>query len=179
MKIVISILTLCALIALGVIILKPRPFKPNVPIIPLYATEDEARRLLEQWSPVSVEEPEDESRTSQRVLVASNSETRIDVGIWNGRVRFTNYLTDQFNRTDRQRSRKLNWFLDQLGGKEEFEEPNDTGYMLFIRNPKRKLMVVYGLHLGPIRINDQNPAHWGEEDDKEEGEDEAAKSQER
>lgn len=179
MKIVISFLTLCALAALGGMIFKPRPFQPRFPIIPLYATEDEARELLEQLGPVSVEDAEDESKISQHLLVATNSDTRIDVGIWNGRVRFTNYLTGQFNRTDRQRSRKLNWFLDQLGGNEEFEEPNDTGYMLFIRNPKRKLMVAYGLHMGPVRIIDQEPAHWGEEEDKGEGEDEVAKSQER
>jgi hypothetical protein len=177
MKFAIAFLTLCVLVALGVMIFKPQPFQPSFPIIPLYATENEARQLLEQLGPVSVEEPEGDQRISQRVLVATNPETRIDVGIWNGLVRFTNYLTDQFNRTERQRSRKLNWFLDQLGGKEEFEEPNNTGYMLFIRNPKRKLMVVYGLHMGPVRIIDEDPAHWGEEEDK--GEDEVAKSQER
>lgn len=164
MKFVVSFLVLSFLIVVVVIILKPQPFQPSFPIIPLDATENEARQLLAQLGPVSVEEPEGDQRISQRVLVATNSETRIDVGIWDGRVRFTNYLTDQFNRTERQRSRKLNWFLDQLGGNEEFEKLNDTGYMLFIRNPKRKLMVVYGLHMGPVRIIDEDPAHWGDED---------------
>lgn len=166
MKFVVSFLILCVLIVVVVILLKPRPFQPSFPIIPLHATEDEARQMLEQLGPVSVEEPGSDARIGQHVLVASNSETRIDVGIWNGRVRFTNYLTDKFNRTDSQRSRKLTWFLDQLGGKDEFEKPNDTGYMLFIRNPTRKLMVIYGLHLGPVRIIDQDPAHWGAEGDE-------------
>ena len=34
---------------------KPKSFEPDFPIIPLYATEDEARKLLGQYSAVSEE----------------------------------------------------------------------------------------------------------------------------
>jgi hypothetical protein len=141
---------------------KPKPFEPNFPIIPLYATEEEAQRLLEQHAPVAIKDPESDSTIAQKLLVAATEETRISVGIWNGRVRFTNYLTAQFNDTDKERGRKLAWFVKQYGGEGEFDKPWDTPYMVFWKNPVRKIMIVFGLHLGPVRVIDQDPEHWEE-----------------
>ena len=139
---------------------KSKNFEPNFPIIPLYATEDEARKLLSQHSPVSEEGPESDRTIAQKLLVAANSNTRISVGIWDGRVRFTNYLTEQFNQNDELKSKKLRWFVDYYGGTDEFDEPFDTGYMIFLRNPKKQITIVFGLHMGPVRIIDQNPEHF-------------------
>jgi hypothetical protein len=139
---------------------KPKNFEPNFPIIPLYATEDEARHLLGQHSAVSEEDPENDRTIAQKLLVAANHETRISVGIWDGRVRFTNYLTERFNQNDELKSKKLNWFVEYYGGIAEFEEPMDTGYMIFLRNPTKKIGIVFGLHMGPVRIIDENSEHW-------------------
>lgn len=141
---------------------KPKRFEPDFPIIPLYAREDEARELLSQHAAVSEEDPESDRTIAQKVLVARTDETRIWVGIWNGRVRFTNYLTERFNRTDRQKAEKLIWFVNHYGSADEFEEPNNTGYMIFWRNPAKKIMLILGLHMGPVRVIDQDPEHWPE-----------------
>ena len=142
-------------------------FEPDFPIIPLFATEDEARRVLSSHAEVEVEDPESDSTIAQKLLVAQTPETRIAVGIWNGRVRFTNYLTEHFNDDDEQKAKKLGWFVRHYGGAKEFEDPNDTGYMIFWRNPNRKIMIVFGLHMGPVRIVDQDPGHWPESDNEE------------
>jgi hypothetical protein len=96
------------------------------------------------------------------MLVAQNDDARIDVGLWDGRVRFTNYLTNRFNESDALKGKKLGWFVDYYGGVTEFDEPADTGYMIFWRNPRRKLRIVFGLHCGPVRIIDEDPEHWPE-----------------
>ncbi|MES2709866.1 MAG: hypothetical protein V4726_24935 [Verrucomicrobiota bacterium] len=139
---------------------KPRGFEPDFPIIPLYATEDEARELLRQFSTVTEEDPESDRTIAQKLLVAETEVTRIAVGIWNGRVRFTNYLTGRFNQTDEMKGRKLGWFVDYYGGRAEFDSPNDTGHMIFWRNPVKKIVIVFGLLMGPVRIIDKDPAHW-------------------
>ena len=127
---------------------KPKKFEPDFPIIPLFATEEEANNLLQQHAEVMVEDPENDSGISQKLLVAETEETRIAVGIWDGRVRFTNYLTEQFNANDDLKAKKLGWFVDHYGGAKEFDEPNDTGFMVFLKNPKKKLLIVFGLHMG-------------------------------
>ncbi|MDX1680871.1 MAG: hypothetical protein R3242_09090 [Akkermansiaceae bacterium] len=141
---------------------KPKRFEPDFPIIPLYSTEDEARSLLEQHAEVDEEDPETDSAIAQKLLVAEKQETRITVGIWNGRVRFTNYLTESFNKNDKLKARKLAWFVDCYGGSDEFDEPADTGYMIFWRNSKKKILIFFGLHCGPVRIIDENPEHWAD-----------------
>ena len=142
---------------------KPKDFEPDFPIIPLYATEDEARNLLGQYSVVSEEDPESDRTIAQKLLVAANDETRISIGIWDGRVRFTNYLTERFNQSDELKGRKLSWFVDYYGGSGEIAEPMDTGYMIFLRNPTKKITIVFGLHMGPVRVIDQDPGHWPNE----------------
>jgi len=139
---------------------KPKRFEPDFPIIPLYATEDEARRLLEQYGEVTEEGPGNDKSIAQKLLVAITSETRITAGIWDGHVRYANYLTRKFNQNDDLKGRKLGWFIDYYGGTDEFDKPQNTGYMIFCRNPKKKLMVIFGLHKGPVRIIDQDPQHW-------------------
>lgn len=138
---------------------KSKRFEPDFPIIPLYATEEEARKLLVQYSAVSEEGPETD-RTIEKLLVAGTEETQIAVGICAGRVRFINYLTERFNQTDKLKGQKLGWFVDYYGGTAEFDEPNNTGYMIFWRNPKKKIMILFGLHMGPVRVIDQDPEHW-------------------
>jgi hypothetical protein len=144
----------------------PKNFEPDFPIIPLYATEDEARQLLSQFASIAEEDPESDRTIARKLLVAANNETRISVGIWDGHVRFTNYLTERFNQNDELKSKKLNWFVDHYGGIAEFEEPMDTGYMIFLRNPTKKIVIVFGLHVGPVRVIDQNPAHWPDTNDE-------------
>lgn len=141
---------------------KPKSFEPDFPIIPLYTTEEEAQTLLSQYSTVSEEDPESDRTIAQKLLVATNAETRISVGIWNGRVRFVNYRTELFNKNDKLKERKLGWFIDYYGGSDEFEEPMNTGYMIFLRNPTKKITIVFGLHMGPVRVIDQDPDHWPE-----------------
>lgn len=141
---------------------KSKKFEPDFPIIPLYCKEDEARALLSRHAVVVEEEPESDRTIAQKLLVAENQETRISVGIWDGRVRFTNYRTETFNQTDDLKALKLGWFVDYYGGLSEFGEPRDTGYMIFWPNPTKKIMIVFGLHMGPVRIIDQAPEHWPE-----------------
>lgn len=141
---------------------RPKPFEPSFPIIPLYATEGEARQILEQHAPVSEEDPESDRTIAQKVLVAATEETRLAVGIWDGRVRFVNYLTAQYNDTAKRQGRKLAWFVNHYGGQQEFDKPWDTPYMVFWKNPVKKITIVFGLHCGPVRVIDQDPAHWGE-----------------
>ncbi len=141
---------------------KPKPFAPDFPIIPLHASEDEARHLLEQHAPVATEDAGNDHAIAQKVLVAATGQTRISVGIWNGRVRFTNYLTRLFNETDKLKGLKLAWFVDYYGGQGEFNEPMDTGHMIFWKNPVRKITIVFGLHLGPVGIIDDDPRHWND-----------------
>lgn len=145
---------------------KPKSFDPDFPIIPLYATEDEARKLLSQYSAVSEEDPETDRTIAQKLLVAASAETRISVGIWDGRVRFTNYRTERFNKNDEMKGRKLSWFVDYYGGADEFGEPMNTGYMIFLRNPTKKITIVFGLHMGPVRVIDQDPEHWPDTNDQ-------------
>jgi hypothetical protein len=150
--------------------LKPKRFEPDFPIIPLYATESEARAMLTNHAEVIDEEAEPNSPIAQRMLLADNNDTRIAVGLWDGRVRYTNYLTERFNENDDMKGRKLGWFLEYYGGAEEFDEPVDTGYMIFWRNPKKKLRIVFGLHCGPVRIIDEDPEHWPDTINQEEAE---------
>ena len=140
--------------------LKQKRFEPDFPIIPLYAAEEEARQLLGQHAEVKEEDPDTDAEIAQKILEANTTETRSSVGIWDGRVRFTNYLTDHFNKNDELKGRKLGWFVEYYGGDDEFDEPADTGYMIFWRNPKKKLLIVFGLHCGPVRIIDEDPDHW-------------------
>ena len=146
---------------------KPKSFEPDFPIVPLYVTEDEARNLLSQVSAVSEEDPETDRTIAQKLLVAANGHARIVVGIWDGRVRFTNYLTQRFNQNVELKGRKLGWFVDYYGGSGEFQKPMDTGYMIFLRNPTEKIMIVFGLHMGPVRVIDQDPEHWPNTNDQE------------
>lgn len=139
---------------------KPKRFEPDFPIIPLFATEDEAFRLLSQHAAVTQEEPGNDKAIAQKLLVAKTDETRISVGIWDGRVRYANYLTERFNQNDDLKGKKLGWFVDHYGGPQEFDQPNDTGFMIFWRNPKKKLKIVFGLHMGPVRVIDEDPEHW-------------------
>lgn len=151
---------------MGFSFFKPRRFNPDFPIIPLYATEDEALELLGRHGMVWEEEPENDRSSAQKLLVTENADTRIAVGIWDGRVRFVNYRTEQANADDKQKLRKLQWFVDYYGGSEEFDDPRNTGYMIFMKNRQRKLMLVLGLHMGPIRVNDLDPEHWPEEGER-------------
>ena len=146
---------------------KSKKFEPDFPIIPLFATQEEAIRLLNQVSEVLEVDPENDKTISQKLLVAQADETQITAGIWDGRVRFTNYLTEQFNANDDLKGKKLRWFVDYYGGAQEFDEPNDTGYMIFWWNPKKKLRIVFGLHLGPVRVIDEDPHHWPEPNNQE------------
>lgn len=141
---------------------KPKRFEPDFPIIPLFATEEDARQILSQFSTVAEEEPESDRTIAHKLLVGETAETRVAVGIWDGRVRFTNYLTQRFNQTDELKGLKLGWFVDYYGGRAQFDNPNDTGYMIFWRNPNKKIMIVFGLHMGPVRVIDQDPEHWPE-----------------
>ncbi len=102
---------------------KPNRFEPDFPIIPLFTTEEEARQLLNQHAEVEEEGPESDSTIAQKLLVAQTPETRITAGIWDGRVRFTNYLTEHFNKNDNLKGKKLGWFVEYYGGSQEFEEP--------------------------------------------------------
>lgn len=138
---------------------RPKRFSPSFPIVPLNVGEEEAQRLLRDHAEVRKEDPESDATIAQHLLVAETEDTRISVGIWDGRVRFTNYLTNLFNDTDEQKGQKLRWFVDYYGGKSEFTDPMDTGFMIFWKNPKRKITIVFGLHMGPVRIIDDSE-HW-------------------
>ncbi|MEO0965582.1 MAG: hypothetical protein AAFY08_10725 [Planctomycetota bacterium] len=142
---------------------KREVFEPNFPIVPLYALEQDAQQVLSSYASVAREDPGNDSTIANYLLVAEDEETRIAVGIWDGRVRFTNYLTSQFDQTESQRGDKLRWFVDYYGGLDEFDEPADTGHMLWLRNPSRKILILFGLHLGPVRIIDEDESHWADD----------------
>ena len=40
--------------------------------------------------------------------------------------------------------------------------------MLLLMNPTKKIMIVFGLHMGPVRVIDQDPEHWPDAEDEEE-----------
>ena len=144
---------------------RPRPFKPDFPIIQLRTPEDEARRTLESHAEVLEEDADSDRNIARYCLAADDGESRVSVGIWDGRVRFANYLSSQANRTQRQRSKRLSWFLNQYGGIEEFDDPTEAGSMRWCRNPKRKVVILLGLHLGPIRVIDQDIDFWSPHED--------------
>lgn len=132
--------------------LKSKRFEPNFPIIDIFSTPEEAYKVLSGFAAVNInEEPEQEEVDLE--YEAENEETRIHVCISNGQITYVNYLTSLFNNSDKQKAQKLRWFLEYYGGVEEFQEPQDTGYMVFCRNQKKNITVVLGLHMGPIRIN--------------------------
>ncbi len=142
---------------------RQKHFEPRFPIVPLNISADEASCILEAHAPVKHEEPDEGDKTiSQDTLVSISDHTRIDVGIWDGRVRYVNYLTEHFDRTEKQRGAKLAYFVNLFGGVDEFDEPGDTGYLILWRNPKRKILIIFGLHCGPVRTIDEDPTHWGE-----------------
>jgi hypothetical protein len=145
---------------------RAKPFSPDFPIVPLYAHEQEARNVLSQHGEVREEEPGSDSRICDKKLVAETDKTRISVGVMQGRVRFTNYLTAHFNENDERKGKKLGWFANYYGGANEFDEPKDTGHMIFWHNPKRMIMIVFGLSMGPVRIIDRDPSHWPDLNEK-------------
>ncbi|MBB1294322.1 MULTISPECIES: hypothetical protein [unclassified Pseudoalteromonas] len=133
-------------------IFKKVKFEPEFPIIELDLTPDKVFRKLSTFS--SVERIEDSSKKDiDFEFVVENDVTRIHVGFANDRVSYINYLTDQFNSSENEKAEKLNWFLEYYGSKEEYGEPNNTAYMIFFHNTKSKLSIVYGLHMGAIRVN--------------------------
>ena len=141
---------------------KSKRFEPDFPIVALFSTEEDARSLLSTYAEVTEEGPGSDETIAKKLLVAQTEQTRVSVGIWDGRVRFANYLTSQFNQTDDLKGRKLGWFIDYYGGAEEFDTPKNTGFMIFWRNPKKKLLILFGLHMGPVRVIDEDPTHWQE-----------------
>ena len=143
---------------------RPKKFEPHFPIIPLYATEETARNLLTEFALVTEEDPESDATIVQKVLVAETKDTRIHIGIKDGRVRFANYLTDRFNNSEKAMAHKLAWFVNYYGGDNEFDEPGNTGYMILWRNPQRKILIIFGLHCGPVRVIDEDPSHWNDGD---------------
>lgn len=127
-------------------------FEPNFPIIELEESPTEVESKLASFSTVEkLDRPEEEG--IDFCFVCEDEDTRINVGFSSSTISYVNYLTNQFNRTSKQKAEKLNWFINHYGSPEEFEEPNNTGYMVFYRNPSRKLTIVLGLHKGPVRIN--------------------------
>jgi hypothetical protein len=129
-----------------------KKFEPKFPIIELDASPEEVKDALSKFS--TVEKVEDSlEKGILYEYVADNQETRINVGFSADGISYVNYLSDQFNNNDKQRARKLDWFINHYGSAREFEDPNDTGFMIFFHNPKRKLSIVFGLHMGPIRVN--------------------------
>lgn len=132
--------------------LKPKKFYPNFPIIDLEANPKQVFETLAKFSNVERDEESDDENADFS-YVAETDETRIHVCFYNDKITYVNYLTMQFNDTDKQKGQKLRWFLDYYGGVDEFDAPRDTGYMVFCKNPKKKITVVLGLHMGPIRIN--------------------------
>lgn len=145
---------------MGLRFFRSKRFEPTFPIIPLHAGEAEARQLLASHALVTEEDPGSNSAIAQYLLVADDGESRLTAGIWNGRVRFANYLTSQFNDSDNQKGKKLRWFIEHYGGPDQFDEPHDTGYMIFWRNPSKKILIVFGLHMGPVRVIDEDASHW-------------------
>lgn len=131
---------------------KKKRFEPTFPIIELNALPDDVLKILSSFSSVEKIEDSDEKDVDFS-YVSENEETCIHVGFTGDNISYVNYLTEQFNRSEKQKAEKLNWFINHYGSPEEFEEPNNTGYMIFFHNPKRSLSIVFGLHMGPVRIN--------------------------
>ncbi|MCH1929920.1 hypothetical protein L9G16_06980 [Shewanella sp. A25] len=131
---------------------KQKIFKPLFPIIELESSPDEVFSLLSGFSPVEKIEGPDEKGVDY-AYIARDSETQISVGFVDEQISYVNYLTNQFNRSHKEKALKLDWFLNHYGKREEYEEPSSTPYMVFVQNPKRKITIVLGLHMGPIRIN--------------------------
>jgi len=131
---------------------KKEKFEPEFPVIDLDSTPDEVFSKLSAFSSVDRTEDSDEKDIDYSFVVEKGV-TRIHVGFANDRISYVNYLTEQFNGSERKKAEKLNWFLEYYGSKEEYDEPNNTGYMIFFHNTKRNLSIVYGLHMGPIRVN--------------------------
>ena len=152
-----------ALGSMGFSFFRPRRFKPAFPIVPLQSGEEEARELLAAHASVADVDPGSDSTIAHHCLVADDGITRVTAGIWDGRVRFMNYLTEQFNDSSKRKMEKLRWFVDHYGGRDEFDDPQDTGYMIFWRNPVRKIMIVFGLHMGPVRIIDQDDSLFSDD----------------
>lgn len=136
---------------------KKEKFSPKFPVIDLDSNPDEVFSKLSAFSSVDKIKDSDE-KDIDYCFVAENGETRIHVGFSNDRVSYVNYLTEQFSGSENTKAEKLNWFLEYYGSKEEYGEPNDTGYMIFFHNAKRNLSIVYGLHMGPIRVNNHKNA---------------------
>lgn len=145
---------------MGFWIFKSKRFEPSFPIIPLRAGEAEAHQLLASHASVTKTDPGSDSSIAQHCLVADDGEARLTAGIWDGRVRYMNYLTSDFNDSDSQKAQKLQWFVDYYGGTSQFDEPRDTPYMIFWGNPIKKITIVFGLHMGPVRIIDKDPSQW-------------------
>ncbi|WOO43318.1 hypothetical protein [Rubellicoccus peritrichatus] len=140
---------------------KPKPFEPSFPIIPLLEREEDVLQILEAHGETKRKEPDNSDRTiSQETITSESEHTRISVGIFNGKVRYTSYLTEHYDESEKKRGAKLAYFLQLHGGIEEFEEPWDNGYTIFWRNKKKKILIVFGLHCGPVRIIDENPENW-------------------
>ncbi len=130
---------------------KKKVFQPNFPIIDLSASPEEVFEVLAAFGEVKAVDSNERDIDLEYACEANG--TRISVGFKAKIVSYVNYLTDHFNSSAKQRAEKLNWFLTYYGGLKDFEEPVDTGYMIFFHNPNRNLSVVFGLHKGPIRIN--------------------------
>ncbi|WP_020407213.1 hypothetical protein [Hahella ganghwensis] len=137
---------------------KEKSFKPKFPVIELDASPEDVLKALSAFSSVEKIEASDEKKVDF-TYVSENKETRIHVGFTGEKISYVNYLTDQFNRNEKQKAEKLDWFINHYGRPEEFEEPYYTGYMIFFRNYKRNFSIVFGLHMAPIRINNHADSH--------------------
>lgn len=127
-------------------------FEPQFPIIELNSSPDEVFSSLSDFSMTERNDAPDE-KNIDFAFVAKNNETRINVGFSNEKISYVSYLTKQFNNSSKRKAEKLDWFLNYYGNKAEYDEPNATGYMIFFHNRKRNLSIVFGLHMGPIRVN--------------------------
>jgi hypothetical protein len=131
---------------------KRKEFQPKFPIIELIDTPENVNAKLSAFS--NVEKAEDSTEKDiDYTYCTQKSGTRIYVGFIDSKISYINYLTDQFSKTEKQQEEKIDWFLNHYGDDAEYAEPMITEHMIFFRNPTRKLSVVYGLQLGPIRIN--------------------------
>lgn len=114
---------------------KKEKFEPEFPVIDLDSTPDEVFSKLSAFSSVDRTEDSDEKDIDYSFVVEKGV-TRIHVGFANDRISYVNYLTEQFNGSEKKKAEKLNWFLEYYGSKEEYGEPNNTGYMIFFTTPK-------------------------------------------
>jgi len=141
---------------------RQKAFQPDFPIIDLYCHEAEAWESLSRFGKTE-EAPPDSSMQSraQKVFVAESNDTRIIADIFNGRVRYTAYLTDKFNHSDRAQAAKLAYFVKAHGGSES-DPAVDLGHKIVWEIPSRHILVQCS-HIGSIVIIDQNPSHWSNE----------------